>query len=484
MIKRIELTNFMSHEHTVIEPASGLTVLVGPNNCGKSAVVAALQILCHNENSTYVLRHGEKECSVKVETDDGHTVEWRRKNSPSYVIDGVSFDRLGRGAVPDELHPVLRMPLVDASGDADFDVHFGIQKSPIFLLGSSSANAAKFFASSSDAIQLVQIQKRHKDKLAEKQRQKNQLDAESKQLNSELECLQEVADLERRIVSSEQLQQEVGQLAMRIDDVEKAQSVLAEQHLDVRRHQDQCHSLAALAKPPELSLIEPLLQTIAPLSAAQALAAQSASFAEVLSALSSPPASFDVDSLAAAVNGLVTHQQRIAANQELLQKLDPLPPNPAIADVVPLQNTIAHLDSDQWLISRDQERYTTLAEIHQPPSLGDESALSVSIAKLAEATGYTAQWTQAIAAMSDLNGPPATHETVQISKLLEELKTATTQSADSRATLAEADAELSAAIASIREMAQDAVCPTCGGPFDADRLLAGAIVGSRGHDHA
>src|SRR4051795_2817119 len=97
VLTRIELTNFMSHEHTVIEPAAGLTVLVGPNNCGKSAVVAALQILCHNDNSTYVLRHGEKECSVKVETDDGHIIEWRRKTSPSYRIDGDLFDRLGRG---------------------------------------------------------------------------------------------------------------------------------------------------------------------------------------------------------------------------------------------------------------------------------------------------------------------------------------------------------------------------------------------------
>ena len=50
MITRIELTNFMSHAHTVIEPAPGLTVLVGPNNCGKSAVVAALQIICQNAN--------------------------------------------------------------------------------------------------------------------------------------------------------------------------------------------------------------------------------------------------------------------------------------------------------------------------------------------------------------------------------------------------------------------------------------------------
>lgn len=60
VIRRIELRNFMSHARTVIEPADGLTVLVGPNNCGKSAVVAALQILCHNETSTYVMLHGEQ----------------------------------------------------------------------------------------------------------------------------------------------------------------------------------------------------------------------------------------------------------------------------------------------------------------------------------------------------------------------------------------------------------------------------------------
>ncbi len=41
MIRRITLVNFMSHSHTVIEPADGLTILTGQNNCGKSAVVWA-----------------------------------------------------------------------------------------------------------------------------------------------------------------------------------------------------------------------------------------------------------------------------------------------------------------------------------------------------------------------------------------------------------------------------------------------------------
>ena len=97
MIQRIELHNFMSHADSVLELADGLTVLVGPNNSGKSAVVEALRTLCNNESGKYAVRHGERECSVAVVTDDGHRVEWRRnRDSVSYLIDGEEFDRLVR----------------------------------------------------------------------------------------------------------------------------------------------------------------------------------------------------------------------------------------------------------------------------------------------------------------------------------------------------------------------------------------------------
>src|SRR3954466_12960241 len=152
VLTRIELTNFMSHAHTVIEPVAGLTMLVGPNNCGKSAVVEALQILCRNSRKDYMLRHGEAECAVVLLTDDGHCIEWRRKKrgSTSYLVDGQRFDRLG-GDVPDEVHKVLRLPLVECERDG-LDIHFGEQKSPILSLLNSQSVAAKFFASSSDAI--------------------------------------------------------------------------------------------------------------------------------------------------------------------------------------------------------------------------------------------------------------------------------------------------------------------------------------------
>ena len=69
MIRRIVLENYMAHVRTVIEPADGLTVLVGPNNCGKSAVIHALEMICYNHDAAdFAIRHGTKKATVTVET--------------------------------------------------------------------------------------------------------------------------------------------------------------------------------------------------------------------------------------------------------------------------------------------------------------------------------------------------------------------------------------------------------------------------------
>lgn len=158
MIKRIILENFMSHRRTVIEPAEGLTILTGPNNCGKSAVVEALRVLASNETGAHkwCVRHGQKVARVVVETDDPHRIEWVSEGAKvHYVIDGVRTDRLNRG-LPDQLAPTLRLPEVEGDDGKSFEIHFAPQKDPIFLLGGGS-KAATFFAASTDAGYLVRM---------------------------------------------------------------------------------------------------------------------------------------------------------------------------------------------------------------------------------------------------------------------------------------------------------------------------------------
>ena len=55
MITKIELTNFKSHAHTVIEPGR-VTALVGPNGAGKSSVLQALGMLIDLAGSSSALK--------------------------------------------------------------------------------------------------------------------------------------------------------------------------------------------------------------------------------------------------------------------------------------------------------------------------------------------------------------------------------------------------------------------------------------------
>jgi exonuclease SbcC len=481
MITRIELTNFMSHRRTVIEPAAGLTVLVGPNNCGKSAVVAALQILCRNENSTYVLRHGEKECGITLQTADGHVIEWRRKNSPSYRINGQAFDRLGRNGVPDELHQALKLPLVDSGGDADFDVHFGAQKSPIFLLASSAQNAARFFASSSDAIRLVSMQKRHKEKVTDAQKEKNRLEATSKKLTAELDTLAPVVDLDERLTSAEQLFGEVALCQAALDDAQKLARLWTDQLAVLERQTRVANALSDLPSPPALAPVEALASLIASLEVQEQKRRSASARIRVLGPLSAPPLLADVSSFERRVAELGT-QQIVAANwQSECTRLKPLAPPPSMADVETLTILLGTIESAQRRASQATRLTTALAQVTCPPELADEAELQ----RLVETLGKQSMKVHAAqrrgAALASFTQPPAVGDTAALAQFVEKLTVAAEQTAGLTNLIQHEDAALAAAATDLRMAAEGAVCPTCGGPIDSERLLARSAAGQGGN---
>ncbi len=333
----------MSHANTVIVPSPGLTVLTGPNNCGKSAVVVALQILANNENSTYVMRHGARETRIAVETGDGHRVEWRRKRSggPAYLVDGKPFDRLNQ-SVPQEVRAALRIAPVASrtdGGGREFDLHFGAQKSPVFLLDEPGTVIAQFFASSSDAEKLVRMQQLHRDKVRLSRSEISRLEAEKARLDRELEALASVGELSEEALN---LEREYGALRAEGD---RAAAVR--------------QSRTAIERERRVRLL-------------------AAGREKALEALSPPPVLRNTDGLTAAVADLRASGLRLARARLMQSRLAGLSPPPELASSEPLRLMIAQLKRARTNVA---ERSTAVARAER---------------SLADAHEALAQWVSSI----------------------------------------------------------------------------------------
>lgn len=138
---KIHGKNFQAWEHFELE-ASGLTVLIGPTNEGKSSLFRAAKGVIRNEISANFIRLNSDGIELTLEID-GHVVTAKRKSGGSstrYVIDAKDpenplpeekFDKLN-GAIPD---PITKLGLNPVEiGDVTLDPIFATQGDPQFLL--------------------------------------------------------------------------------------------------------------------------------------------------------------------------------------------------------------------------------------------------------------------------------------------------------------------------------------------------------------
>ena len=341
----------MSHQHTVIEPAAGLTVLVGPNNCGKSAIVTALQILCHNDNSTYVLRHGAKECQIIVETDDGHRIEWSRKKSgsPSYRIDGEEFDRLrGESGVWDQLKKTLRLPRIECDKN-QFDVHIGEQRNPVFLLGDKGKGAAQFFASSSDAIRLVEMQDLHKSRVRENRKEHARLKQQQSQVAQALECLEPVVQFSDDLGVMEQRYKTLQSEESTIDALEKLLTNLTVKQRTVEELNAKSAVLKQLPEPPKYTDSAVLESQVQAISKTKKSIMISELLCAALEPLSQPPKFEDEQSLNFALESLKSERKSVDWLVQQKAALESLfePPKEDLDSVVAIARTIEDLQGAQ-----------------------------------------------------------------------------------------------------------------------------------------
>lgn len=114
MAVKIRVRDFQSIEDAEIE-VSGLTVITGANNTGKSAMLRAVYGAFTNARGTKYVRHGRDQCAVTLTFGDGRTVTWEKGEKVNrYTVDGKVLDKVGTG-VPVELESLGVVPIT-ASG--------------------------------------------------------------------------------------------------------------------------------------------------------------------------------------------------------------------------------------------------------------------------------------------------------------------------------------------------------------------------------
>ena len=101
MIK-VRIQNFQSIEDAEVE-IDGFTVITGPNNSGKSAVMRAIRGVFTNAPAGPLVRHGAKNLSVGIVFPDGTDLIWEKGGKVNrYTLNGKELNSVGRG-VPAEV---------------------------------------------------------------------------------------------------------------------------------------------------------------------------------------------------------------------------------------------------------------------------------------------------------------------------------------------------------------------------------------------
>lgn len=145
-LRCIGLKDFQSHQNTLIPLASGVTLLQGDNDIGKSAVVNALRAVFDADANDTLIKHHASFAQVTLDFGPENLLVWQRfrkgKIKCSYkLLDGDTQEVLHASdgtKTPDWLSDTLKVGKVDG-----LDIQIGQQQDPVFLLNQPASTRAK-----------------------------------------------------------------------------------------------------------------------------------------------------------------------------------------------------------------------------------------------------------------------------------------------------------------------------------------------------
>ena len=116
MLKRLDVKNFESHEHSVVDFSDGFNLICGPSNSGKSSLIRSLKLVCYGDWDPESLRKGAKTCTVELTTDKGRVRVTRGGSTNEWEVEPLGepikkFSKPGKGIV-DEAAAIVGLKTV------------------------------------------------------------------------------------------------------------------------------------------------------------------------------------------------------------------------------------------------------------------------------------------------------------------------------------------------------------------------------------
>ena len=149
-ISKVEIMNFQSHVHTVIDFDNGMNIIEGESNAGKTAIFRAIMWCIDNKplGSDFITANANT-CSVEITFSDGSKIKRykTRKESGAYQITDPSGNQTEykgfTNNVPIEVDNVHQMPVVQISKDISTHLNVMMQLDQPFMITDSPQNRAQ-----------------------------------------------------------------------------------------------------------------------------------------------------------------------------------------------------------------------------------------------------------------------------------------------------------------------------------------------------
>jgi exonuclease SbcC len=479
MLKRLLLEDFMAHKRTELVFGPGLTVLTGPNNIGKSAVVEALRCAATNPPPKCCIRHTASQARVEAELEDGTRLVWIRKpSSARYEIykpgasDPDIYAKFGN-KVPEDVQALLRLPLVALDESVDpVDLHLGNQRKPIFLLDQPGSVKAAFFAASTEAAHLLSMQNLLKTKVQAAKREQRDCEARITELKRGLDRLAPLPGLELRIEGAAALLEllrrvraqlpRLGELVRKLNGLRSGRARLAAGRA----------ALAPLQASASLAPLDALKHWLRTFAQRSAEARREALRDKTLQPLQAPPALFDARGLAGLARRIAEVKRARVRMAGRARVYAALLLAGALFPTAELSRRCERLRALAVALIRARAQVKACLGLASPPELFSVARLDALRVGLTTARTATRQAETRSRQLGAVAAPPALGDPAPLAKLCVALREVADRRATASAELAAKTQALEAMEAAVAERLEAiGACPLCGGQLDARSFL-------------